>query len=170
MTDRTPIQFSDDDRQLLRQIAGIVQDTHFRLSAVETRLSHLETQVSAVETRLSHLETQVSTVETRLSALETQVSAVETRLSALEQRVDERLQDTRPMWEALNARLDRIEAETNTRFTAIEQRLDRIEIRLDQMATKEDLGDMSRSVLKMFSHFVNLHDRYDARLEKIEKR
>ncbi|HEX8721772.1 MAG TPA: hypothetical protein VF736_14150 [Pyrinomonadaceae bacterium] len=35
---------------------------------------------------------------------------MDTRLASLEEKVDARLHDTRPMWEAVLARLDKIEA------------------------------------------------------------
>ena len=46
MTDRTPIQFGDDDHQLLRQIAGLVQESHYRLSNLEQIVSDLGKIVS----------------------------------------------------------------------------------------------------------------------------
>ena len=116
MTDRTPIQFGDDDRQLLRQIAGLVQEIHFSQSALEEK-----------------------------------VTGLEARIVGLEAKVDERLYDTRPMWEQLNSRLDKIEA------------------RLEKTATREELGDLNRSFIQMFTHFTKMQDRFDERLEKIEK-
>src|SRR6185503_6703328 len=121
MTDSTPIQFSNDDRQLLRQIAGIVQETHFRFSALEVKVSSLEVKVSSLEIK-----------------------------------VDERLHDTRPMWEALNARFDRFETETRERFDRIETRFDRIETRLDRIETRLDQVEARL-------------DRVEARLEQIER-
>src|SRR5438552_11457390 len=117
MTDRTPIQFGDDDRQLLRQIAGLVQEIHFSQSALEEK-----------------------------------VTGLEARIVGLEAKVDERLYDTRPMWEQLNSRLDRMETEFNS-FKAeivgfkaeVSNRLDRIETRLVEM--KDDIRDMDRSLL-----------------------
>ena len=55
-----------------------------------------------------------------LSNINQRLSGLETRLTTLEEKVDARLHDTRPIWEAVLSRLDSIEA-----------RLDRIEAKLD---------------------------------------
>ena len=153
MTDNTPIQFSNDDRLLLRQIAGIVQESHFRLSALEVKVS----------------------------ALDVKVSALDVKVSALEVKVDERLHDTRPMWEALNNRLDRFEAETRERFDRIEARLDKIEARLDKIEARLDrveatLDQLEREIKDLkttFRHFqrdtVNRQSEIEDRLENLEK-
>jgi len=146
MTDNTPIQFSNDDRQLLRQIAGIVQETHFRVSALEIKVSSLDTRVSSLDTRVSSLEV----------------------------KIDERLYDTRPMWEALNARLDRFETETRERFDRIEARLDKIEARLDRVEARLDQLEKEMKELKTtFRHFqrdsVNRQSEIEDRLENLEK-
>ena len=115
MTDKTPIQFADDERQLLRQIAGLVQDMNFRLIDVDGRLSNLE------------------------------------------RKVDERLHDTKPMWEAVNNRLSAIETRlerVETRLGQVETRLDRIEAQLALTATKEDVRDIDRGY-RQFGRDIN---------------
>ena len=55
-----------------------------------------------------------------LSNLNRRFDGLETRLTDLEEKVDARLYDTRPIWEAVLARLDSIEA-----------RLDRMDAKFD---------------------------------------
>ena len=47
----------------------------------------------------------------RFDALDTRLSDMDARLISLEEKVDTRLHDTRPIWEAVLARLDKIEDE-----------------------------------------------------------
>ncbi len=61
-----------------------------------------------------------------------ELSNLNNRLSSLEEKVEARLYDTRPIWEAVLARLDSIEA----RLDSIEARLDGIEARLKKVETK----------------------------------
>ena len=60
---------------------------------------------------------------------------------ALDQKVEARLHDTPPMWEAVVSRLDAIEAEQRnqgTRLEEVERRLDAIEGRLDAIERRLD--------------------------------
>jgi chromosome segregation ATPase len=45
----------------------------------------------------------------RLDSMDARLESMDSRLTSLEQKVDERLHDTRPMWDALNSRLDALE-------------------------------------------------------------
>ncbi|MGB9181707.1 MAG: hypothetical protein WCB68_20925 [Pyrinomonadaceae bacterium] len=47
----------------------------------------------------------------RFDALDTRLSGMDARLTSLEEKVDTRLHDTRPIWEAVLSRLDKIEDE-----------------------------------------------------------
>jgi archaellum component FlaC len=58
-----------------------------------------------------------------------QVQGMEKRIESLETRVDQRLMETRPIWEAVLARLDKIEG----RLDKIEGRLDKADERLESI-------------------------------------
>ena len=49
----------------------------------------------------------------RLTSLEDRVLSIESRLTSLEEKVDARLQETRPIWESVQQRLTGIESELN---------------------------------------------------------
>jgi hypothetical protein len=61
------------------------------------------------------------------------LDSIDTRLSTLEDKVDRRLQETRPIWEQVLARLDKVEG-----------RLDGFETRLDEF------GEELRTSLRRF--------------------
>ena len=55
------------------------------------------------------------------------LTGVETRLGALESLVEDRLKDTRPIWQAINARTERIEeslAEAHKGLRSIDRKFD----------------------------------------------
>jgi predicted nucleic acid-binding Zn-ribbon protein len=52
-------------------------------------------------------------VEARMTGLETRMGGVESRLAALEEKVDSRLRETRPVWEAVLRRLEVIDSKLN---------------------------------------------------------
>ena len=51
---------------------------------------------------------------TAVEALDTRLQAVETGLHSLETKVEERLKDTRPMWEAVQVQLTELQREFKT--------------------------------------------------------
>jgi predicted nuclease with TOPRIM domain len=72
-------------------------------------LKEILTMVNSIGAGVTNLGLRMEAVETRLDKLETRFDKVESGLDALNTKVDERLQDTRPLWEGVNARLDSID-------------------------------------------------------------
>jgi hypothetical protein len=92
--------------------------------------------------------------EDKLDSLITLVQGMDSRLRSLEEKVDTRLQDTRPIWENVLARLEKIESRLDT----IDTRLNRGDSRMDRMESmlfelRADSRDL-RDVLK--EHFPAL--------------
>ncbi|MGA9995964.1 MAG: hypothetical protein WBP93_11155 [Pyrinomonadaceae bacterium] len=64
--------------------------------------------------RFDALDTRLSGMDARLSQMDGRLSAMDGRLTSLEEKVDARLHDTRPIWEAVLSRLDKIEDEVKS--------------------------------------------------------
>ena len=60
-------------------------------------------------TMVNSIGAGVTNLGLRMEAVETRLDKVESGLDALNTKVDERVQDTRPLWEGVNARLDSID-------------------------------------------------------------
>ena len=60
----------------------------------------------------------------RLDKLISLVHNIAARLSALEQKVDERLHDTRPIWEAVQNQITELRAEMIKNFQKIDRKFD----------------------------------------------
>ncbi len=65
------------------------------------------------------------------------LEALSNRLNALEGKVDARLRETRPIWEAVLSRLDSMD----TRFNGMDTRLDSMDARLERMETRLERVD-----------------------------
>lgn len=111
--------------------------------SIEDKIDWLITAVQSVDSRLANVETRLENVETRLEN-------VETRLESLEIKVDERMKETRPMWEALQAQLTELNTSQDRGFR-------RFDHTMDQVA-----GNQTR----LHADYVEL----ESRVYKIEKR
>ena len=69
-----------------------------------------------------------------LANLNQRFNSLEGRLTGLEEKVDSRLQETRPIWEAVLLRLDKIE----TRLDSMDARLNSVDTRLEKVEDKFD--------------------------------
>jgi len=101
----------------------------------------LDRLLSIVERILSDVETLKSDVE----ALKADNQELKQRLLALEDRVDARLRETRPIWEAVLLRLDKIEIEVKK--NQAEVRLlagDIIDIRVREMDREKRISDLEQ--------------------------
>jgi chromosome segregation ATPase len=90
-----------------------------------------------------------------LRSIDGRLTAVETRLTALEDKVERRLQDTRPIWE-----------QVLTRLTEVEERLmkglKKVEDEVDSLGRK--FREFNRDILKL----QNRDDDLAERMDKIE--
>ena len=66
----------------------------------------------------------------RLESIDTRLGTLETRLTTLEEKVDRRLQETRPIWEQVLVRMEKVEtiqdefrSEVRQSFRTLERRL-----------------------------------------------
>lgn len=91
-------------------------------------------------------------MRTELSSVRAEITTSNERLIKLEEKVDERLRETRPIWEAVLARLDSIESRMNTlelSNSAIEMRLGALEIRMGAFESKLSKIDEKFNVLAL---------------------
>jgi chromosome segregation ATPase len=74
----------------------------------------------------------------QLTSLQGQLTSMGERLTTLEDKVDARLRETRPIWEAVLARLDNVETEIKTLNRGVRiLHDDAMRVRLDQEELRE---------------------------------
>lgn len=66
---------------------------------------------------------RLESIDGRLNGIDTRLDSLDGRLTTLEEKVDRRLQETRPIWEQVLARLDTLEAEMRTGFRRISREM-----------------------------------------------
>jgi chromosome segregation ATPase len=116
------------------QLISLVALMNENLQQVNTRLDKLMTQQGEMSARLHNLETQQGEMSARLHNLETQQGEMSARLERLETIVDQRLYDTRPLWESvlsqiaeldkkIDTRVEELRAETSSGFRAVDRKI-----------------------------------------------
>jgi chromosome segregation ATPase len=78
-------------------------------TAMTSNIGSLDNRLTAVEKRLDSVEKRLDSVEARLDSMDTRLGLVEARLGSLEEKVDKRLQETRPIWEAVQVSIQRLD-------------------------------------------------------------
>ena len=85
----------------------------------------------------------------RLDSIDSRLSNVESRLTTLEDKVDRRLQETRPIWEQVLVRLDSFEGRLDSFETELRTSLRRFERQVgllaeDVMQARADQRDLDK--------------------------
>ncbi|HLM58114.1 MAG TPA: hypothetical protein VK422_18570 [Pyrinomonadaceae bacterium] len=76
-------------------------------------LAAINDRLTSIENRLTSVENRMASLEGRVTALENRFSTIDSRLTALEEKVDARLRETRPIWEAVQSQLKLIDSKLN---------------------------------------------------------
>ena len=119
--------------------------------SLDDKLDRLITAVQSMDSRLANVQT---TIENRLEALGN-------RLESLEIKVDERMKETRPMWEALQTQLTELKEAQQTQLTELSESQERGFRRFDR-AMDLVTGDLTR--------LHGDHVELESRVAKNEKR
>ena len=78
----------------------------------------------SIEDKIDRLIISVESMDSRLANVEARLANVETLLESLEIKVDERMKETRPMWEALQAQLTELNASQDKGFRRFDHAMD----------------------------------------------
>lgn len=99
---------------------------------------------------LAAIRGDIAKLDARVAALADRITNLETRLTTLEDKVDERLRETRPIWENMQQQLTEMAARMaamETRMGAMEKTLDDIRMRItelygDSIAVRARIGHL----------------------------
>ena len=87
-------------------------------SSFEARvLAHFTTlhgELATIRAEQSAIRTDIAALDSRLATVESRLTTIESRFTTLEDRVDERLRETRPIWEAVQLAIRRLDFKFDT--------------------------------------------------------
>jgi predicted nucleic acid-binding Zn-ribbon protein len=96
-------------------------------AAMRGEMTAVRADIAALDRRLTAVEDRLAGVEGRLTNVESRLTGVENRMTTLGEKVDRRLEETRPIWEAVQEQLRKLD----TKFDIVIKEL--YEVRADHV-------------------------------------
>lgn len=101
--------------------------------------------------RLDQLIAMVQGLTVEVKSLTAQVQTIDTRMTALERKVEERLYDTRPMWEAVQSQMTEMKEEMQKSFRLLNNKFDMLnkhfsDLYADQRETERRVGELEKRI------------------------
>jgi hypothetical protein len=103
--------------------------------------------------------TRLDSIDTRLNSVDTRLDSVDTRLGTLEDKVDRRLQETKPIWERALAEIAEVRTEMREGFEK-----SRVEMDDGMRLVARQVDVLNRNVLEVRADLRYL----DRRITKLE--
>lgn len=128
--------------------------------SLEDKIDRLIFAVQSMDSRLGNVEARLGNVEDRLGKVEDRLGNLEERLGSLETKVEERLKDTRPMWEAVQTQIAEVESSLRSEIQGLRAEMEK-GFRMMDRRLEHYYGE----VTKVYAYERELEDRVD----KIEK-
>jgi chaperonin cofactor prefoldin len=98
--------------------------TDDRLDSLISLVHQIAVDVRSSSEMLERLEARLDQLDARQQRLEERQERVEERLERLETKVDERLHDTRPMWEALQTQITELRTDMEKGFRRLDHKVE----------------------------------------------
>ncbi len=140
----------------IESIESRIESIESRIESMDSRIESIESRIESMDSRIESIESRIESIESRIDSIDSRLSGVEDRLGSLEAKVEERLKDTRPMWEVVQEQLaslresqDRLRGEMEKGFRLVERRLESQPVEYDRL--------------------YRYHRDLEERVEKIEK-
>jgi predicted nucleic acid-binding Zn-ribbon protein len=119
----------------------------------------------SLEKKVDRLIIAVQSMDSRLTSMDSRLTSMDSRLGELETKVEERLKDTRPMWEAVQVQLAEVESSL------------RREIRSEVQGLRSEMEKGFRLFDRRIEHYLGEFDKLrgyqrdlEYRVDEIEKK
>lgn len=93
----------------------------------------------AMDARFTAIDARLDGIDARLDAMDARLDGIDTRLATLEEKVERRLMETRPIWEAVQAQIKQLDKKFDTVI------LDHYEMRTDIRALDERMTNLEKT-------------------------
>jgi chromosome segregation ATPase len=79
-------------------------------ASIRSEVGELRGEVGELRGEVGELRGEVAELRTQQTAMAKNLAALDRRLTSLEEKVDNRLKETRPIWEAVKAQIEKLDA------------------------------------------------------------
>lgn len=104
---------SEDFTKELPGASPFEQRVLAELGALHARVGALQGEVGTLHGEVAALRSEVAEIRVQQIAMAKNIAALDHRLTLLEERVDNRLKETRPIWEAVRAQIEKLDEKFN---------------------------------------------------------
>jgi predicted nucleic acid-binding Zn-ribbon protein len=111
------------------------------LGALRREVGTVRREVGSLRREVGSLRSEVAEIRTQQIAMAKNIAALDQRLTSLEEKVDSRLKETRPIWEAVRAQIEKLDE----KFSLFIR--DLYDVRGDISLHEKRLGVIERRVL-----------------------
>ena len=95
-------------KRVLDEFAGLRAELRTEVGGLRTEFGEQRAGLGDLRAELGQLRAEVAELQTQQAVMAKNITAIDQRLTTLEQHVDERLKETRPIWEAMQVQLQRL--------------------------------------------------------------
>ena len=116
-----------------------------QFARILSELAELRGIMNGFGNKIASLDTRVASLESKIASLETRVGALEAKVEALDDKVENRLKETRPLWEVVIARLDGLQEDVHKGFRKMSVFADDVvQVRADQRHLEDRLDKLEK--------------------------
>ena len=102
-----------------------------RIEFIVSGIESIDARIESMDARIESMDARIESMDARIESMDARLRSVEDRLGSLETKVEDRLKETRPMWESVQAQLldlkesqERLRADMEKGFRIIDRRLE----------------------------------------------
>src|SRR2546426_4034742 len=93
------------EERVLAELAAILAEQ----AATRAEVDAIRTEVDAIRSEQQALRAQVDAIQVQQGAMARNIIGLDERLTSLEATVEDRLKETRPIWEAVKAQIEKLD-------------------------------------------------------------
>ena len=79
-------------------------------AAVRAEQAAMRTDITEIRGDIAEMRSDIAELRAQQMAMAKNIASIDQRLTALEERVDTRLKETRPIWEAVKSQIEKLDA------------------------------------------------------------
>ena len=117
------------------------------LKLILARFDSMDKRFDSIDKRLDSMDKRFDSMDGRFDSVDSNVHSLDARLNSLEEKVDRRLQETRPIWERTLAEIAELRSELNHGLRRVAREVDILNRNL--LEVRADLRYLDERVTKL---------------------